>query len=110
MRNEEGFDGGTIYHLANNIPVIQYFNALIYQFQFYRELCLVAKQYEPGNKDKPLYRCNLYGSKEAGKKLFEMLSLGCSKPWPQVNLSLCSYILFHGRNIKELFTSILPKP
>jgi peptidyl-dipeptidase A len=70
--------------MANDISLINHFTSLIYQFQFYRELCLASKQYESGNKAKPLHRCNLYGSKEAGKKLFEMLKLGASKPWPKV--------------------------
>jgi hypothetical protein len=29
-----------------------------------------------------LNRCSIYGNKEAGKKLNDMLAMGCSKPWP----------------------------
>ena len=39
----------------------QYFTAHIYEFQFYKTLCEVSGQYVPGDKDKPLHRCNFYG-------------------------------------------------
>ena len=36
-----------------------------------------------GAPSKPLHQCNLYGSKEAGAKLREMLKMGKSKPWKE---------------------------
>ena len=30
----------------------------------------------------PLYQCSFHGSHEAGQRLWKMLSLGASKPWP----------------------------
>ena len=36
-----------------------------------------------GDPSKPLHLCNLYGSKEAGAKLGEMLKMGKSKPWKE---------------------------
>ena len=41
--------------------IFQYFTAHVYQFQFYRAMCLAADQYVDGDKDKPLHRCNFYG-------------------------------------------------
>ena len=36
-----------------------------------------------GDTSKPLHQCNLYGSKEAGAKLREMLKMGKSEPWKE---------------------------
>ncbi|HEV2110746.1 MAG TPA: M2 family metallopeptidase [Gammaproteobacteria bacterium] len=74
-RDETDFDPGAKSHIAANVPYMRYFLADIYQFQFYRALCRAA-----GHQG-PLYTCSFFGSKEAGKKLTEMLALGASKPW-----------------------------
>jgi peptidyl-dipeptidase A len=76
-RNESDFDPGAKYHVPANTPYARYFLAAILQLQFYRALC-----HDAGWKG-ALYRCTVYGNKEAGKKLWEMLSLGASKPWPE---------------------------
>jgi peptidyl-dipeptidase A len=60
-----------------NVPYARYFLAAILQFQFHRALCKVA------GHDGPLHTCSIYGSKEAGKGLDEMMKLGASKPWPE---------------------------
>ena len=46
-------------------------------------IILLAGQYVKGDPSKPLHLCNLYGSKEAGAKLGEMLKMGSSKPWKE---------------------------
>jgi peptidyl-dipeptidase A len=76
-RSEADFDPGAKYHIPGNVPYMRYFLARVYQFQFYRAMCQAA-----GYKG-PLNRCSVYGSKEAGARLNAMLSLGCSKPWPE---------------------------
>jgi len=76
-RSEADFDPGAKYHIPGNVPYLRYFLARVYQFQFYRAMCLAA-----GYKG-PLNRCSVYGSKEAGARLNAMLSMGCSKPWPE---------------------------
>ena len=43
-----------------------------------------AGQYVKGDPSKPLHQCNLYGSKEAGAKLGEMLKIGTSRHWTEV--------------------------
>jgi peptidyl-dipeptidase A len=75
-RDESQFDPAAKYHIASNTPYMRYFLARILQFQFYRSMCEAA-----GHKG-PLHECNFYGSKEAGARLWQMLSLGASKPWP----------------------------
>ena len=61
QRSEEDFDPGAKYHVAGNVRYVRYFTAHIYEFQFYRELCLVSGEYVPGDPSKPLHRCNFYG-------------------------------------------------
>ncbi len=76
-RSEEDFDPGAKFHIPGNTPYSRYFLAHILQFQFHRDLCEIA-----GNKD-PLNRCSIYGNKEAGERLNQMLEMGSSKPWQE---------------------------
>jgi peptidyl-dipeptidase A len=75
-RGEELFDPGAKYHIAGNVPYARYFLARVLQFQFHRALCQ-----QSGYKG-PLNRCSIYGNKEAGAKLEQMLEMGMSRPWP----------------------------
>ncbi len=75
-RGEEHFDPGAKYHIPANVPYARYFLAAILQFQFHRALCKIV-----GHKG-PLYMCSIYGNKEAGKRLNDMMKMGLSKPWP----------------------------
>ena len=76
-RTEADFDPGAKYHVPSSVPYIRYFLARIYQFQFHRALCKTAGH--TGSLD----TCSIYGNREAGKKLADMLSMGASKPWPE---------------------------
>jgi len=76
-RTEADFDPGAKYHIPANVPYTRYFLARVLQFQFHRALCEAAGQ------TGPLNRCSIYGSKEAGEKLNQMLSMGSSRPWPE---------------------------
>jgi peptidyl-dipeptidase A len=76
-RSEKDFDAGAKYHIAANVPYARYFLATVLQFQFHRALCRIA-----GYKG-PLHRGSIYGNKEAGAKLKQMLAMGMSRPWPE---------------------------
>jgi peptidyl-dipeptidase A len=76
-RSEEDFDPGAKYHIPANVPYTRYFLARILQFQFHRGLCQAAGHHGP------LHECSIYGNREAGKRLWAMLRLGASKPWPE---------------------------
>jgi peptidyl-dipeptidase A len=76
-RTETDFDPGAKYHVPGNVPYMRYFLAQILEFQFHRALSRAAGCTEP------LYRCSIYGSKEAGRRLSEMLEMGSSRPWPE---------------------------
>ena len=62
QRNENQFDAGSKYHIAANVGYVRYFTALVYEFQFYRALCLESGQYVPNDPKKPLHHCNFYGT------------------------------------------------
>ena len=76
-RTEADFDAGAKYHVPGNVPYTRYFLAHILQFQFHKALCDIA-----GDQG-PVHRCSIYGNKEAGAKLNQMLEMGLSKPWPE---------------------------
>ena len=80
-RAKNDFDPGAKYHVPANVPYLRYFLAHILQFQFFQSLCQEA------NHQGPLFRCSIYNSKAAGKKLNDMLEVGLSQPW-QKSLSL----------------------
>jgi len=75
-RGEEFFDPAAKYHVPDNTPYTRYFLADILQFQFHRALAKTA------GCTLPLHRCSIYESKEAGRRLNAMLSMGQSRPWP----------------------------
>jgi peptidyl-dipeptidase A len=75
-RTGEDFDPGAKYHVPANVPYTRYFLADILQFQFHRALAKTA------GCSGPLNRCSIYGNAAAGKKLIDMLAMGCSRPWP----------------------------
>jgi peptidyl-dipeptidase A len=76
-RSEKDFDAGAKYHIAANVPYARYFLATILQFQFHRALLRIA-----GYKG-ALHRGSIYGNKEAGARLKQMLAMGQSRPWPE---------------------------
>ncbi|MGI1998924.1 M2 family metallopeptidase [Shewanella frigidimarina] len=77
QRTEADFDPGAKYHVPGNVPYTRYFLAHVLQFQFHKALCDIA------GDTGPVHRCSIYGNKEAGAKLNEMLEMGASKPWPE---------------------------
>jgi peptidyl-dipeptidase A len=74
-RTEEDFDPGAKYHIPANVSYTRYFLAHILQFQFQRALC------EAAGYQGELHACSIYGSKEAGERLWAMLEAGASEPW-----------------------------
>src|SRR5208282_6827411 len=75
-RDDAEFDPGAKFHVPCSVPYMRYFLAHILQFQFHRALVKTA------GIDGPLHRASIYGSKEAGRRLGEMLSMGASREWP----------------------------
>jgi peptidyl-dipeptidase A len=75
-RGEDQFDPGAKYHVPANVPYTRYFLARVLQFQFYRAMCRAA------GFTGPLHSCSFYGSRAAGDRLWRMMQLGASRPWP----------------------------
>lgn len=68
----ELFDPGVKFHFADNIPMMRYFLASFLQAQIFRGLCettLYGKATGDQKLTMPLHRCDIYGSKKAGKVL-----------------------------------------
>lgn len=76
-KEKELFDAGTFFHVSHNTEYLRYFISHVLQFQFHKALCDAA-----GIKE-DYHKCSIYKSKEAGKKLRMMLSLGKELPWPE---------------------------
>lgn len=77
-RTGEDLDPPALFHVANSYDMIRYFTRTILQFQILEGLCKEA------GHEGPLHTCDLYGSKDAGRLLASGLSLGSSRPWPEV--------------------------
>uniref|UniRef100_T1IX26 Angiotensin-converting enzyme n=1 Tax=Strigamia maritima TaxID=126957 RepID=T1IX26_STRMM len=80
-RSEADFDPGAKYHIPDNTPYIRYYLSSFMQVQFHEALC---KFQNGGQLLSLVHHCDIYGSKVAGAKLKEMLSLGSSQPWPAI--------------------------
>jgi peptidyl-dipeptidase A len=99
-RSEEDFDPGAKYHVPSNVPYTRYFLARLLQFQFHRALCRAAGQ------TGPLHQCSIHGNKEAGKRLWAMLQLGASKPWPEALQALTGERQIDASALLEYFTPL----
>src|SRR5712692_1528738 len=99
-RTEKDFDPGAKYHVAANVPYMRYFLASILHFQFHRALCKAAGQ------TGPLHECSIRGSKEGGQKLWAMLSLGASKPWPDALEALTGQRQMDATALLEYFAPL----
>ena len=99
-RTEDDFDPGAKYHVPSNVPYTRYFLARLLQFQFHRALCRAAGQ------TGPLHQCSIYGNKDAGKRLWAMLQLGASKPWPEALQALTGEKQIDASALLEYFTPL----
>jgi peptidyl-dipeptidase A len=99
-RTEADFDPGAKYHVPANVPYTRYFLARLLQFQFYRGMCRAA------GHTGPLYRCSVYGSKEAGAALQTMLAMGQSQPWPDALYALTGERKIDGGALLEYFAPL----
>ena len=100
-RSEEDFDPGAKYHVPGNTPYTRYFLSFVIQFQFQKALCDAA------GFTGPLYQCDIYNSKEAGKKFGDMLALGASKPWPEAMKALTGQDKMDASAITEYFAPLM---
>ncbi|XP_069364028.1 angiotensin-converting enzyme-like [Maniola hyperantus] len=88
-RGEEYFDIGSKFHVPDNTPYIRYFLSSFLQHQLFEDLCKAAVFGHRNVKDQlpdtiSLNRCDIYGSKAAGKILKDIMSRGTSQNWQQI--------------------------
>ena len=100
-RSESDFDPGAKYHIPANTPYTRYFLSFILQFQFHKALCAAAGQ------QGPLYECSNYGSREAGRRFADMLSLGASEPWQDALEKLAGTRQIDAGAITEYFQPLM---
>jgi len=100
-RTEADFDPGAKYHIPSNTPYTRYFLSFILQFQFHKALCAAA-----GNQG-PLYECSNYGSREAGRRFADLLSLGASQPWQDALEKLTGTRRIDAAAITEYFQPLM---
>ena len=99
-RGTDAFDPGAKYHVPANVPYTRYFLAHILQFQFHKALCDIA------GDEGPLNRCSIYGSKEAGTALNNMLEMGSSKPWQDALATLTGSPQMDASTIADYFAPL----
>lgn len=102
-RNESFFDAGAKYHIPADVQYIAYFVAHILEFQLHRSLCITAGQYDPTDPNKPLHKCDIDSSLEAGKKIKAGLSLGLSKHWSEALKAMTGETEISGAALVEYF-------
>jgi peptidyl-dipeptidase A len=99
-RGDADFDPGAKYHVPANVPYTRYFLARLLQFQFHRALCQAA------GHTGPLHACSIYGNKDAGARLWKMLELGASKPWPDALAVLTGQRQIDATGLLEYFAPL----
>nr|XP_049698818.1 angiotensin-converting enzyme-related protein [Helicoverpa armigera] len=88
-RGEEYFDVGAKFHVPDNTPYIRYFLSSFLQHQLFEKLCKAAvfgrRSVDGDVPDSiSLTRCDIYGSKAAGKILKDFMSRGHSQHWREI--------------------------
>ncbi|CAL4079326.1 unnamed protein product, partial [Meganyctiphanes norvegica] len=61
-----------------------YFIGSVITYQIHRKLCKEAGQYDPEDKKKPLYKCDISNSTEAGNIIKKAMQKGRSERWLNV--------------------------
>ncbi|XP_063906730.1 angiotensin-converting enzyme [Zophobas morio] len=103
LRSERDFDPGAKYHIPANIPYLRYFVSTLLQFQIYRALCRAAGQYDSGDLSRPLHKCDIYRSKEAGRILTQLMEKGSSLSWKEVLYQATGETRLDGSAMREYF-------
>ncbi|CAH0389513.1 unnamed protein product [Bemisia tabaci] len=81
----------------------KYFVGTVLQFQIHRALCRAANQYNPDDPSKPLHKCDIYRSKEAGYLLSNLMELGSSQHWTQTLYEATGETRLSGDALREYF-------
>ncbi|XP_073983474.1 angiotensin-converting enzyme-like [Rhodnius prolixus] len=77
-RTDKDLDPASKYHIISDQPYVRYFISLVLQFQIHQALCNAS------GHTGSLHTCDIYRSREAGRILNDIMSLGASRPWTEV--------------------------
>ncbi|EFN63834.1 Angiotensin-converting enzyme, testis-specific isoform [Camponotus floridanus] len=82
-RSEKFFDPMAKFHVAHNLPYAGYFLGNFLQVQLFQGMCKAALNLRVDSTtfDLSLHKCDIYGSKDAGKFLRSTMKLGSSVDW-----------------------------
>ncbi|KAL3288649.1 hypothetical protein HHI36_003082 [Cryptolaemus montrouzieri] len=77
-RSEQHLDAAAKRHIPADMPYMKYYVALLLEFQIFEVLCNAA------GHTGPLHSCDIYRSREAGRILSDIMTVGRSKHWKDV--------------------------
>jgi len=100
-RDRQDFDPGAKFHVAANIPYSRYLVSAVMQFQLHAALCRTKRQ------TTQLHKCDIYRSLAAGNKLKNVMSLGASRPWPDVMKLITGYKDIRADRMLEYFRPLM---
>ncbi|KYN03578.1 Angiotensin-converting enzyme [Cyphomyrmex costatus] len=82
-RSEKFFDPAAKFHIVHNIPYAGYYLGNFLQVQLFQGMCEASLNVPVGSKafNLPLHKCDIYGSKNAGKFLRSIMKLGSKVNW-----------------------------
>ncbi|KAL1452658.1 hypothetical protein WDU94_006865 [Cyamophila willieti] len=84
--------------------VFGYFFSNILQFQIHEALCKASGQYkEDDPASRPLFKCDIYRSKEAGVLLSHMMQYGSSVPWNEALFTATGESRLDAKALREYF-------
>ena len=96
----DAFDPGAKYHIPGNTPYTRYYLARVLQYQFHEALC------ESMGFDGDLHECSIYGNKEAGLRLRNMLAVGQSEPWPDALEKITGQRTLSGKSLLNYYAPL----
>ncbi|XP_068201870.1 angiotensin-converting enzyme-like [Palaemon carinicauda] len=99
-RDEKYFDPGAKFHIPDNTPYIRYFIAVVAQFQAHKNLCKISEI------ETPLHKCTIARSKEAGRRLWSVMSKGSSIKWTEFLEDLAGTRRLNAQPLLEYFAPL----
>lgn len=99
-RSEAAFDPGADLAVILNRRVLPGVMGRILQFQLHRALC------EAAGDTRPLHRCSVFESREAGARLRASIEQGASRPWPDALETLAGTRALDAGAMREYFAPL----
>ncbi|KAI5727658.1 hypothetical protein M8J77_005279 [Diaphorina citri] len=91
-------------HGILNNDLSKYYVSNILQFQIHEALCKASGQYRADDpSSKPLFKCDIYRSKEAGVLLNHMMQFGSSVPWNEALFTATGESRLDANALREYF-------